>query len=110
MNEEANNFVQQQIQAAHTQMYAEIERQVAERTEANLQSQFQQMEIPMSQNRSQQFNNDRSMASSSHLSKNVDQLREMILEERRNRPITYPQVLSNGEILANLIQNESEME
>ena len=52
MNEEANNFVQQQIQAAHTQMYAEIERQVAERTEANLQSQFQQMEIPMSQNRS----------------------------------------------------------
>ena len=26
MNEEANAFVQQQIQAAHTQMYAEIER------------------------------------------------------------------------------------
>ena len=53
MNEEANAFVQQQIQAAHIQMYAEIERQVAERTESQLlQSQFQQMEIPMSQNRS----------------------------------------------------------
>ena len=114
MNDEANAFVQQQISQAHTQMYAEIERQVAERTDANLQSQFQAMEIPMSQNRSQQFaietGNDRSMASSSKLMQDVDQLKAMIQQERRNRPLQLPTVLSNGEILANLIQNESDMD
>ena len=32
MQQQANEFVQKQIEMAHTQMYAEIERRVAERT------------------------------------------------------------------------------
>ena len=55
LNQQAQNFVTQQIQAAHTQMYAEIERRVAERTGQSQQlSQLEALdEIPMSQNRSQ---------------------------------------------------------
>ena len=40
----------------------------------------------------------------------VDQLKAMIQQERRSRPLQLPTVLSNGEILANLIQNESDMD
>ena len=32
LQQQANDFVQKQIEMAHTQMYAEIERRVAERT------------------------------------------------------------------------------
>ena len=112
MNDEANAFVQQQISQAHTQMYEEIERQVALRSAEIPFSQTQ--EVPMSQNRSQQFaiesRNDRSMASESPLMQSVSELQRMIVQQRQERPIVYPQVLSNGEILANLVGNESDME
>ena len=62
MQQQANDFVQEQIKLAHTQMYAEIERRVAERTggTSQLLGTAQQQpaadrDPPMSQNRSQMF-------------------------------------------------------
>ena len=55
LQQQANTFVQEQIQLAHTQMYAEIERRVAEHSgHPQLHgSQLEEMEFSQSQNRSQ---------------------------------------------------------
>ena len=53
MNNEANEYVHQEIARAHTQMYAEIDRQVKLKTGADTQLEVVDLteEIPMSQNR-----------------------------------------------------------
>ena len=48
MNAAANEFVQEQIKLAHAQMYAEIERQVAMRINAEGSERDSQQEPPLS--------------------------------------------------------------
>jgi hypothetical protein len=108
MNAAANVFVQEQIKQAHAQMYEEIERQVALRTHAEAVERSSQREPPLSQNRNPNYNppSEQMMELSqwelSQSSHQKEVLNNLIGLKNKMR--------SNGEVLANLIGNASDMD
>ena len=119
LQQQANAFVQEQIKLAHTQMYAEIERRVAEhtgQTQLHMQQTNTNQDPPLSQNRSQMQAQERSEISYELQSDKFSALKELNNRIRNSKIAgpaldpTMPQVLSNGEILAGLIGNASEGE
>ena len=107
MNAAANVFVQEQIKQAHAQMYEEIERQVALRTHAEAVDRSSQREPPLSQNRNPDYNppSEQMEISQWELSQSTNQkniLNNLIGLKNKMR--------SNGEVLANLIGNASDMD
>ena len=63
----------------------------------------------MSQNRSQQMHSEKNWNPTSAVSKGFAGLHSK-MRTQLTTPESYPQVLSNGDILANLIRNESDMD
>ena len=88
-------------------MYQEIERQVALRTGADPQRQFGQQEPPMSQNQAMKADAEAMELSWDHARQSLNGIKQRMNPKYAQRE---PIVLSNGELLANLIGNESDME
>ena len=93
-------------------MYSEIENQVQLRIGGGTQLvpvELEELEIPLSQNRSQQMRSENNWDPSAAINKGFAALHSK-MRTQLTTPSSYPQVLSNGDILANLVQNESDME
>ena len=104
LQQQANTFVQEQIQMAHTQMYAEIERRVAEHSgHPQLQSQLEEMEFSQSQNRSQMRQSqasDRSVDLNNDMFAPLKEITEKMRQSTISKSRINPIVMSNGEILS----------
>ena len=114
LQQQANTFVQEQIQLAHTQMYAEIERRVAEHSgHPQLQSQLEEMEFSQSQNRSQMRQSqasDRSVDLNNDMFAPLKEITEKMRQSTISKSRINPIVMSNGEILSGLIGNATDNE
>ena len=68
---------------------------------------LEELEIPLSQNRSQQMRSENDWDPNAAVSKGFAGLHSK-MRTQLTTPSLFPQVLSNGDILANLVRNESD--
>ncbi len=107
MNDQANAFVQEQIKLAHAQMYQEIERQVALRVPADMSQRISEDNPPLSQNRNPDHNASELMMEISQWEASQETSKQRIMNDIMK---LKDKVMSNGDMLANLIGNASDME